>query len=198
VKQYSRYLGLDEERVLADFEIAWAAHQREKGGDGGQPEPAAKSSRLPLIVTVTVLILAALVAGGWRLLQREPAPVEAPRYAAPAPPPPSVPLQSSAPVAAKAAEPPTEVAVDLEATASCWVSVVADGQPAWQERLAAGDKRSAKGSQRVVLSVGDAAALVVTLNGAMQPPLGGKGEVKRVVYTLDDAIKAAASAAQRP
>jgi cytoskeleton protein RodZ len=98
IRTYARYLGLDEERVVAEYQLA--AHpqadfdlHRMAGGKSTSGRPAA---RTPLIAT---LVAAVLLAVGYVLFRYSPRAAEAP-----APPPP-------APVATpKAAAPPPEPA----------------------------------------------------------------------------------------
>ncbi|HMD86309.1 MAG TPA: RodZ domain-containing protein [Terriglobia bacterium] len=96
IRTYARYLGLDEERVVAEYQLA--AHpqvdfdlHRMPGGKSSSGRPAA---RTPLIATLVAVVL---LAGGYVLFRYSP-------RAAEAPPPP-------APVATpKPAAPPTEPA----------------------------------------------------------------------------------------
>ena len=66
VRAYSRFLGLDEEEAVADFDAAWREHEAEKGPltdlqpevQAEQPEPSA--NRLILITAILLLAIAAV------------------------------------------------------------------------------------------------------------------------------------------
>jgi len=105
VRQYARYLGLDEEHVVADFDVAWSAAEAAERSKQGQVLPTAwvqrrmiekeeEDARLrrrwPLAIAVSFVVLAALGIGGWRWLGPKPAdkPVEPPPRLKSAPPPP--------------------------------------------------------------------------------------------------------------
>ena len=95
IRSYARYLGLDEERVVAEFQLAAQPQvdfdlHRMAAGKSSSGRPAA---RTPLIATLVAVVL---LAGGYVLFRYSPRAAEAP-----APPPP-------APVATpKPAAPPT-------------------------------------------------------------------------------------------
>jgi cytoskeleton protein RodZ len=115
IRSYARYLGLDEERVVAEFQIAaqpqvvFDLHRMA----AGNPSSGRPGARTPLIAT---LVAAVLLAGGYvlfRYLRRAaeapapppPAPVETPKAAAPAPVP--VPMASGEATTALGANPAT-------------------------------------------------------------------------------------------
>jgi len=97
VRQYARYLGLDEEHVVADFDVAWNAAEAAERSKQGQVLPTAwvqrrmiekdeedtrQRRRWPLAIAVGLVVLAALAIGGWRWLGPKPADTRV------APPPP--------------------------------------------------------------------------------------------------------------
>ena len=96
IRSYARYLGLDEERVVAEFQLAarpqveFDLRRLSPGGGAGRP-----SARTPLLATLVAVIL---LAGGYALFRYStgasetpvPSPppiVEAPKPASPAPVP---------------------------------------------------------------------------------------------------------------
>lgn len=74
------------------------------------------------------------------------------------------------------------VVVDLEATARCWVSITVDGKNTFTGTLIAGDTKSFSGKKSIVLNVGNAGGLKITVNGQVQPALGATGEHKIKEY----------------
>ena len=70
VRAYSRFLGLDEDQAVTDFDMAWKEHQAAKGPiseaepeSESQPEPSEPSSSLPIAIVAVVLLV--IFAGGY-------------------------------------------------------------------------------------------------------------------------------------
>ncbi|HEX4664906.1 MAG TPA: RodZ domain-containing protein [Terriglobales bacterium] len=69
VRAYSRFLGLDEDQTVADFDLAWNEHESAKGPApeplvDEKPEPERSTSKLLLAVLLVILALTA----GWYAL----------------------------------------------------------------------------------------------------------------------------------
>jgi cytoskeletal protein RodZ len=120
-----------------------------------------------------------------------PAPAPAPdppKTNAPAPPasptvspPPAVssPLPSS--IETKPDPPADEsLTIELLTRRRCYVSATVDGKKAIEQLLPEGDRRTLDVRREMVLTAGDAAAIVMTLNGAQARPLGKNGDVVTV------------------
>ena len=73
--------------------------------------------------------------------------------------------------------------VDLSVVEKVWVRATADGKRVWERTLRRGDQRSVEADQSVLLLVGNAGGLTVQLNGAPMPPIGPRGQVRRVKFT---------------
>jgi cytoskeletal protein RodZ len=67
--------------------------------------------------------------------------------------------------------------VSLSALRTCLVSVSVDGGMTLASLLQAGEQRTIDAQREIVLRIGDASALSVTINGVEAKPLGGEGEV---------------------
>ncbi len=67
-----------------------------------------------------------------------------------------------------------------------WVAAQADGRKVWEAVMRGGETRSVTADSRIELRVSNAGAVVLTLNGETQPPLGRKGEAKTVTFTPQD------------
>ncbi|HXJ41967.1 MAG TPA: helix-turn-helix domain-containing protein [Bryobacteraceae bacterium] len=94
--------------------------------------------------------------------------------------------------AAVEALPPTSIAttakavqVLLRARADAWVSVIADGKPAFSGLLHSNDFREISGSQLVRVMTGNAGGLEISLNGKALEPLGPLGQVRTVRLTAE-------------
>lgn len=86
----------------------------------------------------------------------------------------------------KAARPTAPLTLGLAATSSCWISTTADGGPAASKLYAAGERTEVTASREIVLKVGDAAALSLTINGSPARPLGTRGQVVTVRIGTDN------------
>ena len=76
-------------------------------------------------------------------------------------------------------------ALDLRiaSVAPVWLSITTDGGEHWQGTLQARQTKQVKASGSIRLTVGDAGAVDLSLNGNSLPPLGRPGEVKKVTIT---------------
>jgi cytoskeleton protein RodZ len=75
----------------------------------------------------------------------------------------------------------TSKRVRIKATADCWVKVRdADGKVVVSRLLHAGDTFAPPGNPGLTMTVGNAGALTVVLDGRDLPPLGAEGVVKKV------------------
>jgi cytoskeletal protein RodZ len=205
VRQYARYLGLDPERLVAEFVYA----------HGGEPVPAVKDTRSPvrvdqgpprglILLAVTVAVLGLV---GWKLhgyVTRGPQ-TPAASVAAPPPattfahdrvyPPPSGAAATAAPGASGT------LVVNVLARRSSWVEAKVDGTTVLNRVLKDGESQRLEARQEVLLSMGNAGGLAVTLNDAPLGPLGREGEVKRGVAInaqTAPALLAAAAASPSP
>jgi cytoskeleton protein RodZ len=173
VRQYAKHLGLDCERLVAEFLYAH-----------GEPSPPPSVRRpesrgLPLgtLATVAGLVVLGLVS----FLKSRPAkgPVEAAEVSAtPVAPPP----EHVYPAAETTADPkgdPQNLVLTLSARESCWVAVQVDGQTVLNRVLTGGETETLEAEGEIVLSVGNAGGLSFSVNDRPGVPLGRAGEVKR-------------------
>jgi cytoskeletal protein RodZ len=180
VRQYARFLGLDVEKVVAEFLY--------EHGESGLPEkPAVPPPSRPRVPRGLVLFLAVALAGGVLTWKRRGAALEenptAPQGTLPAviqptdrvyPPPPSL----GAPPTLAAAT-PDGITLSLTAQADCWVLAEADGQTVLNRVLASGESETFEARGQIVLSVGNAGGLLLKVNDRPGVSLGRSGEVKR-------------------
>jgi hypothetical protein len=111
---------------------------------------------------------------------------------------------ATVPVTTKAAAPPpvatpvpqpvpddSVLRLSIEVTGDSWVSLEADGKSVLNEELKRGDKRAYEANDELKFrTIGNAAGLVLTLNGARVPPLGGDGDVvKNHVFNRDSLLQ---------
>lgn len=77
------------------------------------------------------------------------------------------------------------VQVRLRAKADAWVSVMADGKPAFSGLLRPNDSREVSGNQLVRVMTGNAGGLEISLNGKPLDPIGPSGQVRTVRLTAE-------------
>jgi cytoskeleton protein RodZ len=190
VRQYAKHLGLDAEKIVAEFLY--------EHGQSGLPErPAPKPSR-PHVPRGVLLFLAVAVAGGvltWKRIgtEREEAANTSPSTTLPAviqptdrvyPPPPSL---GSLPTAV-AVTTSDGITLSLTAQANCWVLAEADGQTVLNRELASGESQTIEAQGQIVLSVGNAGGLVLKVNDRPGVSLGKSGEVKRNIVINKESL----------
>ena len=104
------------------------------------------------------------------------------------------PIRQSLPLAATAgaersreqtpgAEDAGGLALQIDARKEVWLSIAADGQIQWQGTLLADQSRRVQARDSFRLTVGDASAVALTLNGKTLPLLGRPGEVKNLTIS---------------
>ena len=178
VRQYATYLGLDPDRLVAEYVYS---HGGEAAAEGGAVARRASSGRLAavfvgLILAAGVALFASARAGLFARHQAapEPAPAVSPDVTMPADrvyPPPAPSTTAAAPGA-----PVTGALVlSLNARQDCWI-------------LTAGETQKLQAQSQIVFSVGNAGGITFTINDRPGIPLGREGEVKRnIVITKESA-----------
>ena len=198
VRAYAKYLGLDEDHVMAEYHLLVPPT-----GDNDisriaktRPMPQREGSRGPVLA---VLVAAVLLSSGYLLYLytrastevRPPAPVVAPATPAPAPSAPIPAASTATAPAPPAPQPRTSEALTLQvaATERAWVAVDADGKMVLQRVLGPGEFETLQAKETFDVTTGNALGIVLTLNGETLKPLGRRGEVKTVHLTAHDARK---------
>jgi cytoskeleton protein RodZ len=168
VRSIARYLGLDEESFLAEYDLAHKAQV--------EPEPERPDDPIPspprwipyaLAVGALILVLALFVGGlyGWRYYRARKA-----RLA----PPPTATVQ---PQTAAAPVTPSANALDLSVSASAPVhlQVTSDGNLVFDSNMQPGENHHFAANDVFQVSASDSAAVLLELNGQAMPPLGPPG-----------------------
>ena len=75
------------------------------------------------------------------------------------------------------------IQVTLRVIEKVWVRATADGKRVWEKTFRRGDQSSIEADESVRLLVGNAGGLSVVLNGRPMPPIGPRGQVRRVLFT---------------
>jgi cytoskeletal protein RodZ len=118
-------------------------------------------------------------------MQPPPSPADGPSTAPTATQPPSgtpLPAPPAAPPV-PASNPNAAVRVELTADEPVWVLVRNDGKYLFSGTLGARESRTFEATSTVLLRLGNAGGVTVTLNGKPVGPLGPKGQVRTVQFT---------------
>ena len=195
VRAIARYLGLDEENLLAEYDLAH--------GEQGLPVPQPYENKIPrppiwipiLAVLGLLAVLGGLAAGGiygWRRYASRRAAKRAASSSLMAVPQRSgIATVATAPAADHAADsanpataPPLDLAVSTSAATR--VRIVADGALLLDAELPAGETRHFSAKQQFEVTAADSSAVLLELNGQTMPPVGTPGASGTIVLSEKD------------
>jgi len=177
VRQYAKHLGLDADRLVAEFVYAQSAERAPEK----PPEPTRRPGRSKLF---GVLALAFLAAGSLLVFKTQTR-GRTPREAAPAPVAPSPIRPGDRVYPPPLAEPISTsssaqgLVLTLSARQNCWVEAQADGATVLKRVMVGGETQTLEAQGEIVLSVGNAGGLSFSVNNRPGLALGRSGEVKR-------------------
>lgn len=193
LKQYAKFLGLDADRLVADFLYAYPQLGSEK--PRVKAEERSAPSAAPWLVLAAVTAVVVLLAYPLRP-GREKAPAATtasavvpaspsvfPRDRVYPPPTPVPPGGSGAPAFA-----PGGLVLALVAKESCWVSVQVDGVKVVERVLNQGETEKVRANKEIVLAVGNAGGVAFTVNDRPGAPLGKVGEVRRNIVITEESL----------
>ncbi len=86
--------------------------------------------------------------------------------------------------------------LQVAATEPTWINVEADGRTEFQRTLKPNEIRTIRANGYFDVTTGNASGLVLTLNGETLPPVGKRGEVKKVHLSANDLKPAAPPGSQ--
>ena len=204
VRAIARFLGLDEENLLAEYDLAH--------GEPSIPAPQPYENKLPrppiwvpiLVVLALLGVLGGLIAGGiygWRRFAAHRAAKESssssllpPRIQTqPGAALSSVAVPSSDNLSSSGAV-PLDLAVSTSAATR--VRILADGTLLLDAELPAGETRHFSASQRFEVTAADSSAVLLELNGRAMPPVGSPGASGTIVLSQKDLRQASGGTPQ--
>jgi len=211
VRSIARYLGLDEENLLAEYDMA--------RGEQNLPTPRPYENKIPrppiwipiAMVLGVLAILAGLVAGGvygWRrYAAHRTAKASSSSTLSTAPSGPNAPASAATgnaqPVsmtdpAADAAGAADNLLLDLSVSTSAAtrVRVLGDNVVLLDTELAAGETRHFSARQQFEVTASDSSAVLLELNGKAMPPIGAPGASGTIVLSQKDLRQAPGGTAQ--
>lgn len=184
VRSIARYLGLDEEAFLAEYDLAY--------GSQVAPPVERPEDRIPspprwlpvaFVLGVIVLIGAVVAAGiyGWRYYRA--------RHSQVTPVAPSSALLRQAAEAQPATSatvtlPPLDLAVSP--SVSTHLRVLSDGNLVFDKEIRPGENLHFSASTDFEVTAADSAAVLLELNGQTVPPIGLPGSSGTIKLTRDD------------
>jgi len=213
VRTVARFLGLEEESLLAEYTLAMRLPEATAIPSELPPQPSALR-RAPWIALgmAAVLTLAGAGWSGWRwfsarraeltaaasALPAAPAPPAVPPMAwaprvAPAPPPAATP-QTRSPAEGLPPQPPNspqpgsarELQLKIDADKETYLIVFSDGQQIFAGAIFAGESRSFSAKNALTVETQDAGAIRLELNGQMLAPIGPLGQPGKITLGRQD------------
>jgi len=193
VRAIARYLGLDEENLLAEYDMA--------RGEQSLPIPQAYENKIPrppiwlpiVAVLAALAILGGLIAGGiygWRRYAAHRAAKQSSSSAL-------LPAETQTATASLANSSPI-VSLDLavSTSAATRVRILADGKILLDAELPAGETRHLSANQQFEVTAADSSAVLLELNGQAMPPVGTPGASGTIVLSRKDLRQASGGTPQ--
>lgn len=171
VKQYAKHLGLDPDRLVAEFVYAHG----EQAPDQPQPRSRRDGSNPATLLLIAVFATVAVLSLWKATPPREAAQPSAAAPAVRAERAPEAPAVVQKPAAAV----PEKLVMTLQAQQTCWVEVRVDGQAMLSRVLEQGQSETFEAQGEIVLTLGNAGGVSFTVNDLPGRPFGKSGEVKR-------------------
>jgi cytoskeleton protein RodZ len=189
VRTIARYLGLNEEALLGEYDLARAAQSPAAPPKTEERIPS-PPKWLPFMAVFLLLILAAGLFYACRSAWRHYADSRATKKSAAA----SLSTQPRAgSTSPGSAEQSSSVAssaalldLSVSTSAATRVRILADNKLLLDAELPAGETRHFSASQQFEVTAGDSSAVLLELNGRAMPPLGAPGASGTMVFSQKD------------
>jgi cytoskeleton protein RodZ len=192
VRSIARYLGLDEEALLAEYDLARA--------ETAQPIAPKPEERIPsppkwisalAIVVILLFVVAVFYAGryGWqrfvafRAAHRSHSSSAAGGQEAGTS---TASPTTTDPGAKGSSDSPILLDLSVSTSAPTRVRILADGQQVLDADLPAGETRHFSANQQFEVTAGDSSAVLLELNGQAMPPVGAPGASGTIVLSQKD------------
>jgi cytoskeleton protein RodZ len=203
VRSIARYLGLDEENLLAEYDMAH--------GEQKLPVPQPYENKIPrppiwipiLAVLALLAVFVGLIAGGiygWRryaahrAAKRSSSSALLPTQTGTASVMPTSAAEPSANPATSSPVVPLDLAVSTSAATR--VRILADGTLLLDAELPAGETRHFSANQQFEVTAADSSVVLLELNGRAMPPVGTPGASGTIVLTEKDLRQASGGTPQ--
>ncbi len=196
VRQYARHVGLDAEKLVAEYLYL---HGDVPVVERRPPPTGPRFKVSPGTLFFGAVAVAAIFFSARRSTEQAGRARLAPPAPTAAAQPAVLPGDRVYPAPGAVATPPPAQGLVLTLTAqqNCWVEARADGQTVISRVLSEGETETLEAEGEIVLSVGNAGGLAISVNDRPGMPLGKSGEVKKnIVITrknLPDFVPEAAA-----
>jgi len=168
VRSIARYLGLSEEALLGEYDLARAEKLPPAAPKAAEPIPS-PPRWIPVAVVLGGLLLLVLFFYGMTYAWRRVAAYRAAKQSA-----------TTSDVL---------LALSISASASTHVRIIADGKLLTDSQISAGDTLHFTAKQQFDVSATNSSAVLLQLNGRPMPPLGPPGTFGRMVLTQENLRK---------
>jgi cytoskeletal protein RodZ len=194
VRSIARFLGLDEENLLAEYDLAH--------GEPSVPAPQPYENKLPrppiwlpiLAVLALLAVFGGLIAGGVYGWRRYAAHRAAKQSSSSSLLPAQAQTQAGTAMSSSSAAVPLDLAVSTSAATR--LRILADGALLLDAELRAGETRHFSASQQFEVTAADSSAVLLELNGRAMPPVGTPGASGTIVLSQKDLRQASGGTAQ--
>jgi cytoskeletal protein RodZ len=198
VRAYAEQVGLDPERAVEDFletfsEDGLAAGRAHVAIEDNQAiesdRRAAETVVKLLLVSVPLAIAVVYFSAGAERQSSSPAPAVSETHQVASVAPISLPVE---PAVDSVAQPDAvdvhlqPLVVALRCTRDCWVSASSDGEPVLTRVVSSGEAPVLRAQEELLLTVGDAGAATLVINGELSGPLGRDAQVVTMRVTPDN------------
>jgi cytoskeleton protein RodZ len=219
VRAIARYLGLDEENLLSEYDLAYGEQRVAVPALTDDPIPSPPKWAITAAGIAILLLVLGVVWGsvyGWHRYAAHRAAKRAALSASAAAPQPQTPSASSATSSPKSALPtpqppaansasantgdpsaPQRLDLAVSTSGQTRVRVVADGRIVLDSRLPAGETRRLFAKNQFVVSATHPDAVLLEMNGEAMPSLASAGTSGTMVLSQKDLRQAPSGNAQR-
>jgi len=201
IRAYAGFLGLDPDEMVTAYLSEIGVSPRVSDAGPAHRTARAPSTRLLVLAAVAAAVAVLVAAGVWRRARRPHPPVAHPALLPPVslsphirqvPAPPVSPVGSAASTtgpssplpatdAVRSSAPPAAASDSLRLSmrldADCWSEIFADERLLFSGVLHRGEERNFEARKSFRVTMGNAAAARISVNGRELPPLGKPGEV---------------------
>ncbi|HET8921682.1 MAG TPA: RodZ domain-containing protein [Candidatus Acidoferrum sp.] len=195
VRTIARYLGLDEEGLLGEYDLARA--------DKAPPAALKPEERIPsppkwlpvaVVIVILLLVVGIFFAGryGWRRFAAH----RTAKQSAGSPNSQARPESNSAALPTSANSPSVPLDLSVSISAPTRVRVLGDGKLLLDAELPAGETRRLTANQQFEVTAGDSSAVLLELNGQTMPPVGAAGASGTIVLSQKDLRQASGGNSQ--
>jgi cytoskeleton protein RodZ len=197
VREYARYLGLNAEEMVSRYGlIVQRMEEAEKlAVPGGPPPPPRLTATQPpppveqrrglsggVMALIGAVIVAAIAIGAFFLLRGRETSTDAATVvdSTPSANEQAPGMQLTTASSTDPAPPATGLQMTMKLVEDSWITMEIDGERTVNDELKSGSERSFTAKEKIVFrTIGNAAALRLTINGVTLPPLGDSGDVVR-------------------